>query len=230
MDGRLTVHLSLQGQQNVVDCSLSRGLTLQKFHEHSSTTFWVILSTVWKRPLSMLEKLILYPGSDPDQSQNLINSSWAIPHLHIKFHVVLNFLSNLVHKQTDRYHPSFAILHPWTVLRRPWRRFCLLLSNCRPTVFKVFDCYMRHCLFSNSRVWHLCISHKLCHTRYPWTNFKDDLCSEVEMLYWIGKFSVSSWSIGVLSRADVDRMLSWVSRVYSTYNRSFRRRVRKIGR
>jgi len=46
----------------------------QKFHELSSKIFWVIVFNV-KNVLSLdieeMEKLIRYPGPDPDQSQNL---------------------------------------------------------------------------------------------------------------------------------------------------------------
>jgi len=47
--------------QNVIDCSVSRGLS--KLHEHSLATFWVILLMSKTPYLSMLEKWKTDPGS-----------------------------------------------------------------------------------------------------------------------------------------------------------------------
>jgi len=82
--GKMILDLDQHQSQNITECSLTQGgLPLPKFHELSSTTFSVILFNVWKRPISpcwKVEKLILDPGPEPDQSQNLIDSFLAHPH------------------------------------------------------------------------------------------------------------------------------------------------------
>ena len=56
-----TTHITLPPhppQRNLIDYSLFHGLPLQKFHEHSSTTFWAILLTAWRENISFLMEVI----------------------------------------------------------------------------------------------------------------------------------------------------------------------------
>ena len=67
--------------QNLIECSLSKTNPPQKFHEHSSTAFWVILFNVYKCHIYAcwkVAKLILDPDPELEQSQNLI--IWFLAH------------------------------------------------------------------------------------------------------------------------------------------------------
>jgi len=64
-------------KSQIVNDSLSPDtIHAQKFHEHSSITFWVILFNVSKRPIIFpcwkILKIIMNPGLEWDLSQNLI--------------------------------------------------------------------------------------------------------------------------------------------------------------